>query len=1158
MTKGSRVYRYVGAPGQEVGSEYCRVFAKDLPYLQYNDLQKSDGITTKGRRFADSVLDNTYNLNIVPNKQEGGQSSTNLIGTDNNAFAKKYMFSLENLAWRTSSTPGYSVSDLAICERGPNGGRVMWFPPYGLTFSESVSANWNASDFLGRPEPVYTYKSTNRGGTLSWKIVVDHPSVLNVIVNKVLSNETNAARVNSILDSFFAGCLKYDLYELAKKYWKINPNDLYQLQEAITSKKLSREQIEWTKQTIQTGVDGGQGQVVAQSSSTNIQLKNYNQLGFYFANDFPSKGVPVTNYNVQYGIYDGQRSDYNKQEDTKSFFTNVVENNYNSAKKLVNDLESKLKTTTGTITITVNASCSAPATQSYNKELATRRIKSALEFFSTDPKLKKYVEDKRLLLKEGTGFGENTSAPVEFDETGKPKNTSPTISCTDNDGKAVGGDTQAISKQVFTKNAMACRRAYIDSIKDDTSENVPTSTPTAQYTDVFQANTVTTTVDTQETSREWKPRDNITKRVLRSLLSECDYFETIKQESPMIYDNLRDKLKFFQPAFHSMTPEGLNSRLTFLQQCMRPGDTIPTIKNVNGTETLQYNNAVNTAFGAPPVLVLRIGDFYNTKIIPESLSLNYEDLDINPEGIGVQPMIATVSLSFKFVGGSGLKESVDKLQNALTFNFYANTEIYDDRADVTANEDFLKVLDAEFLAMASPPAPPAANQAEPNNGQNNSQTIGTILNKEILTNFETGKMSYEAFMVNLVNQTQTYFQNVVNKQKEVNAQYNNAVRQQWMLNRNYTEGVTPVKTLLEKFVLFGKPSNVEKNFNTIFAEYEKNITTGSDTFIEFISEPNRGFTPRLKDTIKTNYLNFVKNKRGTFQNAVTKIIQDFTTIETQFIQQLSRANIVTFESKAGNGTDGFQASNGNVTIYRTIGTPEVDPSSKPVPANTWAEIVQDYQKIQEDIKAFNVVIEGDKSFVNTQDGKTYKGTLVFKADGGKALTSYLGTKPEETVFIPFSKNRLFETNLTFRRQYMIVSNDVLDDKKYQTFKQAIIGNIIGNQAIIGDGRDNVEEVFDAYWLTKAKPLFTEENNLTKSFIDDLEKNDLKNFIKYTPFPSKKRILTFTSESVADDATEEENQKSMVKSLAAQTNASSNPLTWNSADGGAFISKAKLN
>lgn len=1154
MTKGSRVYRYVGAPGQEVGTEYCRVFAKDLPYLQYNDLQKSDGITTKGRRFADSVLDNTYNLNIVPNKQEGGQSSTNLIGTDNNAFAKKYMFSLENLAWRTSSTPGYSVSDLPICERGPNGGRVMWFPPYGLTFSESVSANWNASDFLGRPEPVYTYKSTNRGGTLSWKIVVDHPSVLNVIVNKVLSNETNATRVNSILDSFFAGCLKYDLYELAKKYWKINPNDLYQLQEAITSKKLSREQIEWSKQTIQTGVDGGQGQTVAQSTSTNIQLKNYVQLGFYFANDYPKPNVTVTDYNAQWVIYNGERAEYNKQEATKQFFTEVVDNNYNNAKKLVNDLEAKLKTSTGTITIVLNASCSAPASQSYNQELSKRRIQSATEFFSKNDKLKKFYEDKRLIIKDKGGLGENTSAPIQFDETGKPKEKSPLIQCSDKDQSTVGGDTTVGSKDKITKNAMACRRAFIDSIEDNTSENVPTSTPTAKYTDVFQANTVTATVDTQETSREWKPRDNITKRVLRSLLSECDYFETIKQESPMVYDNLRDKLKFFQPAFHSMTPEGLNSRLTFLQQCMRPGDTIPTIKNVNGTETLQYNNAVNTAFGAPPVLVLRIGDFYNTKIIPESLSLNYEDLDINPEGIGVQPMIATVSLSFKFVGGSGLKESVDKLQNALTFNFYANTEIYDDRADVTANEDFLKVLDAEFLAMASPPAPPAANQAEPNNGQNNNQTIGTILNKEILANFETGKISYEAFMVNLVNQTQTYFQNVVNKQKEVNAQYNNAVRQQWMINRNYTDGKTPVETA-ERLVLFGKPSNVEKNFNTIFAEYEKNITAGNDEFIKFVSEGNRNFSPRLKDTIKTNYANFVKNKRGTFQNAVTKIIQDFTNIETQFIQQLSRANIVTSQTQVGNGGDGFQESNGNVVVYKTIGTTEVDPSSQPVPANTWVEMVNDYKKIQNDIKAFNGIVEKQNSFTNTQDGKTYTGTLVIAISAGKPTSKPFDVKPEEVVFVPFSKNRLFETEPSFRRQYMIVSDDVLDDKKYQTFKQAIIGNIVGNEAILGsNNRVNIEEVFDAYWLTKAKPLFTEENNLTKSFIDNLEKNDLKNFIKYTPFPSKKRILTFTSENVGN----EENQKKMVKSLAAQTNANTDQTTWNTDDSGAFISKAKLN
>jgi len=250
MTKGSRVLSYVGAIGQEVGTEYCRVFTKDTPYLQYNDLQKTDGITTEGRRFSYSVLDKTYNLNIAPNKQEGGKDSTNIIGSLNNAYAKKYMFSLENLAWATSNSPGLAVSDLAVCERGPNGGRVMWFPPYNLVFSESVQANWQPNDFIGRPEPIYTYKNTSRTGSLTWDIVVDHPSVLNIIVNKVMANETNKTRIDSILDSFFAGCRKYDLYELAKKYATINPNDLFQMQQAITSKEITKEQMEYVVSTI--------------------------------------------------------------------------------------------------------------------------------------------------------------------------------------------------------------------------------------------------------------------------------------------------------------------------------------------------------------------------------------------------------------------------------------------------------------------------------------------------------------------------------------------------------------------------------------------------------------------------------------------------------------------------------------------------------------------------------------------------------------------------------------------------------------------------------------------------------------------------------------------------------------------------------------------
>jgi hypothetical protein len=83
-------------------------------------------------------------------------------------------------------------------------------------------------------------------------------------------------------------------------------------------------------------------------------------------------------------------------------------------------------------------------------------------------------------------------------------------------------------------------------------------------------------------------------------------------------------------------------------------------------------------FGRPPICVLRIGDFYNTKIVIDSININYEPLqwDLNPEGIGVQPMIAKVTMSFKFVGGSSLGGPIKQLQNAVSYNFYANTGVY--------------------------------------------------------------------------------------------------------------------------------------------------------------------------------------------------------------------------------------------------------------------------------------------------------------------------------------------------------------------------------------------------------------------------------------------------------------------------------------------------
>jgi hypothetical protein len=71
---------------------------------------------------------------------------------------------------------------------------------------------------------------------------------------------------------------------------------------------------------------------------------------------------------------------------------------------------------------------------------------------------------------------------------------------------------------------------------------------------------------------------------------------------------------------------------------------------------------------------------------------------------------------------------------------------------------------------------------------------------------------------------------------------------------------------------------------------------------------------------------------------------------------------------------------------------------------------------------------------------------------------------------------------------------------------------------------------------------------------------LKNYLKYTPFDKKTRVLTYTTETNASDNSKK-SQKTMISSLADTTNRNTDNNRWNSEDGvsaGAYISKVKLN
>ncbi len=157
---------------------------------------------------------------------------------------------------------------------------------------------------------------------------------------------------------------------------------------------------------------------------------------------------------------------------------------------------------------------------------------------------------------------------------------------------------------------------------------------------------------------------------------EYHFFKKLSERDPDVFSSLVEKLQYFDPAFHSMTPEGFMGRLNFLHQCTRQGDT-RSASDENG------HTANNLAFGRPPFCVLRLGDFYYQKIVIRNINISYDPLvlDLNNEGVGVVPLIANVTISFNFIGGGDLSGPVRRLQNAMSENFYANSRLYNNRAD---------------------------------------------------------------------------------------------------------------------------------------------------------------------------------------------------------------------------------------------------------------------------------------------------------------------------------------------------------------------------------------------------------------------------------------------------------------------------------------------
>jgi outer membrane protein OmpA-like peptidoglycan-associated protein len=1000
----------------------------------------------------------------------------------------------------------------------------MWFPPYDLQFSDSSSASWNSTSFLGRPEPIYTYKETTRTGSLSWKIIVDHPSVMNTVVEKQLKGQAKE-RIDSIIDSFFAGCVKFDIYKLAIKFNTIPTKDLYTYQEILSNPQLTdKETIGEINKQIPKGNSNNAGtgsaglaesnttQTVVPDSSLQDFENKYLDFAFYFENDIPGKNPDKTtteDYQSTYNSYtsDGNIEKYVKNSESafkpgdvnrnvKSFFDTVIKSNYNlfagGDKNFITDALNILSKGLGTIKIMMEGSASATASVAYNQALSERRLDIVTRFLKNKEfggkKLDEYFTKGTIKIELSKGSGEQTVIPKTSVETGTSGTTGTTVdsgngtdvNCT-TDIKDKDGKVTTIS-QVFATDAMACRRVKVKSITVTPSPVIPPE-PVKPEVVVTNTNGTTETLPIKrpepQKSIEQRIKEGISKKILRNLLSECDYFDVIKENVPMLYDSIKEKIKYFNPAFHSTTPEGLNARLTFLNQCVRPGETIPIIGSDGKPKVA---DAVNTSFGAPPVLVLRIGDFYHTKIIPETLSITYDPLvfDMNPEGIGVQPMIAKVSLGFKMIGGMGLAKPVEQLQNALSFNYYGNTEIYDERATWTEDTKALDKMVVDAIIAQQPPVT-VDNTASAQQSNDAGSTIGEIKNTIPLTpSGETGEMSYMKIMDKVLEDSKTYFANIFNSLEEIQKQTNYGMLQLVCNKRNFSGGTLVEDTVAGNVKILGKP-DFQDDLNKLFELVLNDVLAGTHPIISLLVD--EGFNDNTTlSVIKDNLIKYINSLKGSTSSSLSTITNTkIGTAQQDYVQDIRKMNFI--NSK----TDGKILDNGELKIYNISG-------------GEYSDMTNDYGKLNLALNEYYNLLGVTNSII--------PGPYPENGDFD-SVTAFKGESEE------------------FARFFILVGRIFTDKNKVKEFTTRII---TPNIATIKKPK-KLTKVFDDvldYIVGLYKDEIKEEDKVLSKFKDTAEfKKYTKGIDEILYTKGKSRIVNFTT---VPDTTKEEQQKTDLTNL----------------------------
>ena len=169
-------------PDEELGTGVSMASQTDTTDAIGVDFDRAGSRKRGVRQIIDTIASDdriafAQNFNV---QGQEGSSSVFVVGKESDGKYKKSYnrYSIKNpYAPQGAETLRFVLQNYSIPAIE---GQAMAFPAYIASWQHGDSATWNSTNFLGRPEPIYTYGNSSRDGSVSFFVLTDFATAVDI------------------------------------------------------------------------------------------------------------------------------------------------------------------------------------------------------------------------------------------------------------------------------------------------------------------------------------------------------------------------------------------------------------------------------------------------------------------------------------------------------------------------------------------------------------------------------------------------------------------------------------------------------------------------------------------------------------------------------------------------------------------------------------------------------------------------------------------------------------------------------------------------------------------------------------------------------------------------------------------------------------------